>query len=293
VIENLREEVEKTIKFLPPLPSVMNDLIAALSDEETDFRVLGRIISRDPSLAIGVLKIANSAFFGLATKVASIEQAVKMLGTAEITSLCISCSASASLRPPTGVETMGLKKFWHHSVATGVIAKIVSSRLNVGRYDNLYLAGLLHDVGAVVLDRCRHDVYKVILDLTRKENISVLEAERRVMGASHDTVGGWLMEKWRLPELFVQAASCHHAVNSASKENLMAVAVISLSDLFARLTQHSFDGNMSGEFVAETEAFTVLETRNPALKDLDVVKLVWDLDGANAEITEMENILKN
>ena len=238
-----------------------------------------------------MLKIANSAFYGLQSKVAGVEQAIRMLGMSEMASLCISCGATQSLKAPKGVETVDLERFWRHSIATGVIAKIICPKLELGRLDNLYLAGLIHDVGAVVLDRFKHDVYKEIIELTRKENISIREAEEQVMGASHDTVGGWLMEKWKLPQVFVEVASYHHSVLPASDKYRLTVAVISLADLFARLTQHGFDGNMNGVVVNETPAFQVLERKNPKLKSLDTVKLVWDLDEANAEIDDMAKLL--
>lgn len=293
MIDNFREKVEQTINFLPAIPAIAMDLIDALNNDNADFRLLGRIISRDPSMAMNVLKIANSVFYGLPNKVTTIEQAVRMLGVNEIASLCISCSATESLRPPKGVETVDLKRFWRHSVATGVIAKIVSSKLNVGRWDNLYLAGLIHDVGAVVLDRFKHDVYKEILDLTHRENISVLEAEQCLMGASHDEVGGWLMQKWKLPQVFVDVATYHHSVVNAPEQNRIIVSIISLSDHFARLTQHGFDGNMNGVIVSDTDAFKVLQKKNRDLANLDVVKLVWDLDSANEEIGEIEKMLKH
>jgi HD-like signal output (HDOD) protein len=292
VIENFREKVEETINFLPPMPTVMADLIDAINDDDTDFRKLSAIISMDPSMTMNVLKIANSAFFGLASKVTTIEQAVRMLGINEIVSLCLSCSTTQSLQPPKGVKTVDLNRFWRHSVATGVLAKIVCERMALGRMNSLYLAGLVHDVGAVVLDRFRHDVYKEILELTHSENISAREAEIRIMGASHDTVGGWLMEKWRLPRLFVEVASFHHTVLDASPQNIQAVAIISLADLFARLTQNGFDGNMNGVIVTETDAFKVLEKKHANLANLDIVKLIWDLDGANEEIDEMVKVLK-
>ena len=289
--ENLRKKVEETINFLPPLPTVMAELITALDSEDADFRMLGTIISKDPSMAMNVLKIANSAFFGLPQQVTTVAQAVRMLGITEIASVCISCGASRSLKPPKGVETVDMRRFWRHSVATGVIAKILSYKLGVGRWDNLYLSGLVHDVGAVVLDRFKHDVYRDILAMTHRENISILEAEERVMGASHDTVGGWLMEKWRFSDVLVEVASCHHHVGNASAKNRIIVAIVSLADILARLTRNGFDGNMNGEIVQETEAFTILEERNPDLKDFDVVKLVWDLDSAEKEIEEIENII--
>ena len=292
MIEDFRKKVEETINFLPPLPVVMTELIDAINSEDADFRTLGKIISKDPQMSLNVLKIANSAFYGLQSKVAGVEQAIRMLGMSEMASLCISCGATQSLKAPKGVETVDLDRFWRHSIATGVIAKIICPKLELGRLDNLYLAGLIHDVGAVVLDRFKHDVYKEIIELTRKENISIREAEEQVMGASHDTVGGWLMEKWKLPQVFVEVASYHHSVLPASDKYRLTVAVISLADLFARLTQHGFDGNMNGVVVNETPAFQVLERKNPKLKSLDTVKLVWDLDEANAEIDDMAKLLR-
>lgn len=293
MIENFREKVEQTINFLPPLPSVMIELIQALNDEDVDLRTLGKIISKDPSMTMNVLKIANSAFYGLPSKVTTIDQAMRMLGINEITSLCISCSASKSLKAPKGVNTVDLRQFWRHSVATGVIGKILCAKLNIGRLDSLYLAGLVHDVGKVVLDRFRHDVYHEIVDLTYAENIPILEAEKRIMGASHDSVGGWLMEKWHLPQLFKEVAEYHHSVAEAPEKNRLLVAVISAADQLARVKGYGFGGDMNGVDFPETDAFKVLQKRNKEIADLDVVKLVWDLDDANSEIEEMQGLLNN
>jgi HD-like signal output (HDOD) protein len=293
VIENFREKVEQTIDLLPPMPSSVGELLAVLNSDDADLRAIGRIISKDPSMTMNVLKIANSAFFGLTNKVTSLDQAIRMLGTNEMASLCISCGAARSLVAPRGVRTMDLNRFWRHSVATGVIAKIVCKKLKAGHGENLYLAGLTHDVGAVVLDRFKHDVYQEILELTHKENITILEAEQRIMGASHDVVGSWLMQKWQLPEVFVEVATFHHSVTQASPKYIVSVALISLADLLARLTLHGLDGNMDGVIITDTDAFKVLQKKYPSMAHLDVVKLVWDLDSAQPEIDEMEHILKS
>jgi HD-like signal output (HDOD) protein len=292
VIENLREKVEETINLLPPLPSITAELVSALNSDNVNFVSLAKIVSRDPSMAMNVLKIANSAFYGLPRQVTDIEQAIRMLGTTEIGSLCISCGTSQVLKPPKGIETVDLQRFWGHSVATGVIAKVLATKLNLGRWDNLYLAGLLHDVGAIVLDRFKHNLYEEILDLTKQENIPMLEAEERIMGASHDTVGGWLMKKWKFSEVLVEVASFHHHVEKASQPNRMVVAIVSLADVLARLTQHGFDNNMNGEYIQDTEAFKVIVKRNPKAADIDIVKFVWDLDEVNKEIEDMEALVQ-
>jgi HD-like signal output (HDOD) protein len=291
VTNSFRQKVEETINFLPPLPRIVSELLAVLDSDGFNIAGIGKIISRDPAMAMNILKIANSAFYGLSQRVATMDHAVSMLGSREITYLCVSCGACQSLKPPKGVETVDLRRFWRHSVATGSIAKVLAQRFALGRWDNLYLAGLIHDVGAVVLDRFKHNVYKEILELTRKENVSVLEAEERVMGASHDIVGGWLMEKWELPNVFVEVANCHHHIEKASEENRTLVAVVALANTLARLTMHGFDENMSGEIVQETEAFRLLAEKSTALWDLDMVKFVWDLEGASKEIEEIENTI--
>lgn len=289
--DSFRQKVEETINFLPPLPTVVSELMAALDGDSFNIASIGKIISRDPSMAMNVLKIANSAFYGLPQRVTTVDHAVSMLGSREITYLCVSCGASQSLKPPKGVETVDLHRFWKHSVATGSIAKILAQKFALGRWDNLYLAGLIHDVGAVVLDRFKHDVYKEILELTRKENVSILEAEERIMGASHDVVGGWLMEKWKLSNVFVEVAACHHHIERASEENRVLVAVVALANTLARLSMHGFDENMSGEIVQETEAFRLLSEISTVLRELDIVKFVWDLESSSKEIEEIEGMI--
>ncbi len=290
MINDLWKKIEKVIDFLPPMPPAATELAGVLSSDDVDLGTIARIISRDPSMAANILKIANSAAYGLASRVTGIDQAIGMLGTNEIASLCMCYGAARGLTPPPRTVTVDLDRFWRHSVATGVIARKVWRKLETGRGEQLYIAGLIHDVGCLVLDRLSHEVYAAILDLTRKENISVLEAERRILGASHDVAGGLLLEKWSLPDIFIECARCHHAPSGASEPYRVAVAFVSLADMFARLTLHGFDNDMSGLIVSETDAFKLLKKTYPQLARLDVVKFVWDLDQANREIDEMQRL---
>jgi HD-like signal output (HDOD) protein len=288
---SLKQKIEETIDFLPPMPASAEDLIRALNSDDADLRTISNIIAKDPSMTINVLKIANSSFYGLPQKVAGVDHAVRLLGISEVASLCLSCAATRSLRPPRGVKAVDLDLFWSHSVATGVFGRILSRSLGIGVRENLYLSGLMHDVGALVLDRCGHDVYETILRLTRQENISVREAEERIVGASHDVVGGWLMEKWKLPELYAAVTRFHHSVTEAPEKHRTYVALISLADEIARLKEHGFGGDMNGVIISEMDAFKILEQKNPRIADLDVVKFIWDLDSVNDEIEEMERML--
>jgi len=291
MIEDFENKIRQTIEYLPPIPVVMAELIQALNDDDIDLNDLGRIISKDPSMSMNVLKVANSAFYGLRNKVATIEHAVRMLGTREITSLCIACSACSVLRPSSRQSTIDLTLFWRHSVATGVFSKLLASELNIGLLNNIYLAGLIHDVGKIVLDRFAHDVYSDVLCLTHNDNISLLDAEKQVMGASHDMVGAWLMEKWQLPLIFNQVSLYHHRAHDAPDECLIAVSIVSFANHLAKLKSFNFEGEMGGMLIRETDAFKILERINPGIRGIDFIDFVENLNQAHEEIVELERAI--
>jgi putative nucleotidyltransferase with HDIG domain len=293
MIKDLKKKLEGAVNLLPPIPAVMADLLRALDDENTDMNSLARIISKDPSMSINVLKVANSAFYRLPYKVSAIDHALKMLGIKEITMICIACGAYGALKPPRGVQTFDINKFWKHSVATAVIAKRFSNKANMKDLGAVYLSGLLHDVGKIILDRFVHEIYEIVIKATGDECISMIEAEKKFLGETHDTVGGWIMEQWKLPEIFIDVARHHHSVNDSPEKNRTAVAVCSLADQLARIQDFGFGGDMSGVILSETEAFKVIEKANPKVLEIDLVKFNWDLENADDEIGEMESILKN
>jgi putative nucleotidyltransferase with HDIG domain len=289
--EDFERGIKRTINFLPPVPVVMEELMRALHDEKIDLNQVGKIISKDPSMTLNVLKVANSALYRIPNKVETIEHAVRMLGMREITSLCIACGALNALRPSLRSPTIDLTSFWRHSVAAGVFARLLSKELNIGLLSNIYLAGLMHDVGKIVLDRFAHDVYKAVVQLTYDENISVLEAEKRVIGESHDTVGAWLMEKWMLPGVYVEVAQYHHAVSEAPESSRVMVALVSFANQLVRLRNFGFGGDTSGVALKSMDAFRVLERLNANIRNIDFVKFVWEFDKADEEIAEVEKII--
>ena len=290
MVEDFESKIRDTIEYLPPIPLVMTELIQALNDD-IDLNDLGRIISKDPSMSMNVLKVANSAFYGLRNKVATIEHAVRMLGTREITSLCIACSACSVLKPASRKSTIDLTLFWRHSVATGVFSKLLSSELNIGLLNNIYLAGLIHDVGKIVLDRFAHDMYSDVMRLAHNENVSILDAEKRIMGASHDVVGAWLMEKWQLPPIFSQVAMYHHHTSNSPDDCLIAVSIVSFANHIAKRKSFRFDGEIDGTIIRETDAFKILERINPGIRGLDFLDFIESLNHAHKEIVEIERVI--
>ena len=287
----LRQRIEAIRTYLPPIPGVFAELAQLLHDENVDMRTLGRVIGKDPAMSINVLRIANSAFYGLANKVKTIEHAVTMLGLREIAGVCMACEATRMFKPRAGEKHVDLHAFWLHSVATAVLSRIFSSQFRIEPRGQAYLAGLLHDIGQLILDRFLHDLYKQVVQLTYDENISLVEAEMRVLGESHGTVGGWLMDKWQLPPLFSEIASCHHAVRKASAENRLIVATVSLADQVARLKGFGFGGDETGVILEETEAFKTILQAQPSIGEMDIARFIMDLDRTDIDIAGIEEMM--
>jgi putative nucleotidyltransferase with HDIG domain len=293
MIDDLKKKLEDVIDLLPPIPAVMTELVQALGDIDIELRALAHIISKDPLMSMNVLKVSNSALYRLPNKVATVDHAVKLLGIKEITGICIACGAYQSLKAPHNVETFNLDDFWRHSVATGVVSRRLCQELEILDHNVLYFLGLLHDVGKVVLDRFAHDIYKIVVQTTREENITIQEAEKRLIGESHDVVGGWLMEKWRLPWTFVDVAKYHHDVKESPEDNKTGVAIIAIADRLAWLHYLGLDPGFNVTMLTDNEAYSFLERTTSTMEDIDFVKFMQELDTANEEIDEMTNILQS
>lgn len=292
MLKDMMQRLEASINFLPPIPAVMVELLDALNNEDIDMRAIARIISKDPSMSANILKVANSAFYRVPAGISTVDHAIRMLGIKEITTICLACGAYNVLRPRGNQKTFDLTEFWKHSVATGVISKKISREFKLKDQPVIYLGGLLHDIGKIIIDRFFHDAYKTVIQITHDECISMWIAEKRVLGESHDRIGGWVMERWKLPKPFVDIVKYHHSVRESPGDSKIIVALISLADQLARLRYFGFGGDKTGVVLTDTEEFKILEDVNPDIKDLDVFKFVFQLEETDEEIIEIEKILR-
>lgn len=269
----------------------MGELVQALKNENLDLKTLAGIIGKDPSMSVNILKIANSALYSLPNKVTSIDHAVTLLGMREIASLCLSCGIGNVLKPPAGTTTMDMDIFWKHSIATGIIGKILCKEFKIYSDTNLYLAGLIHDVGKIVLDRFAHNIYKSVQDYAFEQSIPVLEAESRIIGETHGTVGGWLMEKWQLPRIFIDVASYHHSAASAPEESSLEVSLISIADELSWMKDLDLADKMTMAALVNLDAFQVLQQRIPSLRDTDISRPIFSFDSLEEEVAAMEKMV--
>jgi HD-like signal output (HDOD) protein len=226
-------DIRKLIEQSPQissLPTIFYQINEAVEDPECSFVEIGEIISGDPSLAARLLRIVNSSFFGFPSKIETISHAVTIVGMAQLHDLALATTVVNQFK---GIpkNLMNMEKFWLHSVATGLAARIIAVYMREPNADRYYLMGMLHDLGRLVLFlNVPEQMQKV---MNRYEEGGILyDVENQVMEADHAGVAGMLLEMWKLPEMLQEAVAYHHMPNQSPRYPT-AASIVHVADIIA------------------------------------------------------------
>ncbi len=209
----LRRKLDK-IENLPTLPAIAMDVNRLLQDYNTSVRQLSGVIESDQATAAKILKLVNSAFFGLRSKVGNIPHAITLLGFNTVRNAVISVSVIKGLSNLTGMEDFNISDFWTHSVSVAVASKHIADTTRLHNADDCFIGGLLHDIGKLILINNFESLFKEIWELKNKENITFFEAEKKIDSMNHAQIGGYLVSKWKLPNALSDAISRHHSISN-------------------------------------------------------------------------------
>lgn len=214
---------------LPSLPSVYHRVREAMDDPDGSLEAVARIIETDPALTARMLRVANSALYGLPTRVDSVLRALTVIGTAETRNLILATSIISVFQDlPLGAVSM--RSFWEHSIACGIAARAIARRTGVPEPEHYYLAGLLHDIGRLPLFILEPHAMSSILLAHRDRKGHLWELEQPLFGATHARIGSALLEGWSIPALYASAAALHHDAPDDQSWPAEA-AVIHIADL--------------------------------------------------------------
>ena len=272
------------LKDLPTLPHILLKLIEACNRDDKDLNEIGEMISKDPALSAKMLKLVNSAFFGLPRKVDLISDAVVLVGTGGIKNLAI-CACVYEVFPGLPKNsTFNLKQFWWHSLRCAFLAKHMASTQGSCRPDEAFLAALLHDIGKVLLWVNFNRTYSALLEQCGDHTDLQLAGEAR-MGATHAEVGAWLLERWSLESSIVDCVRYHHEQPDRIEHAFAMVQIVHVANL---LCQESAD-EINGGLAAAYRLLSMDTTRCRELiaksdeEALDVANSL-DIDVASAQI---------
>ena len=212
-------------------PPVYRKLHQAMQDPDASFGDFSNIISADPSLAVRLLRIANSPFYGLGSKVETISHALGIVGIDQLKELAL---ATILVNQFKGIDKdlVNMQSFWMHSIGCGLAARTIAKNMGEQHVEPYYTAGMLHDIGSLILYKEIPDKAREILTRCKSEGLSLSTVEQEVLGFTHAEVGAIVFTKWGLPSSLVAAVQYHHRPSEA-KDHPLFSAIVHLADIIA------------------------------------------------------------
>ena len=204
------------------------ELVEELGKEDSSARKVGEIVKQDIGMTVKILQIVNSAFFGLRRRISDSREAVELLGLDTIGSLTLGLGVISQFESHT--SGIFFADLWTHSIAVGVMANKIAAAENRERANDAFTAGLLHDIGKVVLAVNLPEKFNAVRDLMTQENVSITDAEKHIFGATHAEVGAYLLGLWGLPTQVVQAVAYHHVPNELHDNDFTALTAIHVAN---------------------------------------------------------------
>jgi len=275
------------IVTLPSAPTVLIKVTQMVDNPSISLGEVGEAIAADPPISMKILRLVNSAYYGVRHTVGSIEHAISLLGLKVVKNLVLTATifhTFSSVRAEEGL-LFEREQFWLHCVSTGIIAKTLAQSLPEGSpldADELFAAGLLHDVGKIILQQHLHKKFEQALKKSATERTPLYECEVETLGVDHARVGGKLAEKWKLPGELVKAIQHHHP--APDQDNFpQAAAIVNLADFISYAKELGKGGPVgSVKFVTEAwEASALRKSDIPAIMDKlrDSAKMAGELLG--------------
>lgn len=218
---------------LPSPPAIAVQILNAVQNEDSSIQELARIISADPALTGKMLKVANSGFYSLPNEVTSVERALSVLGTNVIKNIALSFVIAADLRGDKQ-STFNFDYFWRRSVTSAVAAELLTTLLNV-KNEDIFVTGLLHDIGVLIMYLSKGDDYAALLRERRNTGVSLSELEQSKFGFDHQQLGFTLVSDWGLPDSISMPIHYHHSTTSAPEEHRRTTEILWIADLLSAI----------------------------------------------------------
>jgi HD-like signal output (HDOD) protein len=229
-----RNLVIDTVTALPTLPEVVHNLLQRIEDPATSARDLGDLIAYDQAISSRLLKVANSAYYGRMSHVATVKQAIIVLGFDEVKSLALGIGVFSTLSASAEHACFDRKEFWLHSIKCALAARIICEQCTTIDRCVAFTGGLLHDIGKIALDLVLSDRYDQIKTVMSSDELPLHAAEQKVLGFCHADAGGWLAERWKFPASLTEPIRWHHYPEQAPADLLPLAATLHAADHICR-----------------------------------------------------------
>jgi putative nucleotidyltransferase with HDIG domain len=245
VVDRLNERIDEYIRNMPSLPTTVAKVLEVCNNPQTSPADLNHVISLDPVLVGRVLKLINSAYYGLGQQVTNLVRAIIMLGINTVKNLALSTAVMGNLSTRKDHQGLNMEGFWRHSLCVGVSAKILAKQrgIDAKQQEEYFTAGLLHDIGKIPLNAVLSKEYMLTVSAADRERISLFRAEEKTLGMNHSAAGAMIVKAWRLEGAVGDAIAYHHNYLEYSGPHGDILFSIAAANRFASIMEIGFSGD--------------------------------------------------
>ncbi len=222
-------ELVKGVGKLTSLPEVCVRVNEMVDDPRSSAAAIGSVISRDTALTAQLLRLSNSAFYNFPSNISTISRAIMVIGERELRYLVLALSA-VRVFSQVPIDLINMASFWRHCVYTGVMARLIARRCHVLHSERLFVAGLLHDIGMLVILNREPELESDALLRADETGEALYKIEDELLGCNHADVGRALLEQWNLPSVLCETVGCHHTI-AAAEEARLDVAIVHIANV--------------------------------------------------------------
>lgn len=229
-----------SVDELPTVPDIVLRIAGKLNDTEVSVDEVTDLLFQDQVLTARVLRLVNSPLYSPVKTISTLREAVIYLGLDHLKEAIFTCAIVDLFKAGKGVFSRSA--LWAHALGVARVAKIIAEMIDLPNPGNAYIAGLLHDVGAVFLNFYLGQDFARVVDLVESEGVSFFDAENRLLGVSHCEIGLTLAARWHLDDFISDAIRYHHDLNATPPENAAVVAIVNIADLFCTIQHLGYEG---------------------------------------------------
>jgi putative nucleotidyltransferase with HDIG domain len=275
-------KINDYIAKIPSLPVTVTKVLEICNSPNTSPVDLNKVISLDPVLMARVLKLINSAYYGLSQKVTSLVRAIIMLGLNTVKNLAISTAVLGNLGGKELFQALNMQGFWRHSLGVGVISKLIAKKIGIDKnfLEEYFIAGLLHDIGKIPLNNILSETYIEAMSASDRAQISLHTAEKDIIGLDHTDAGLLIGQKWNLGQDILDTIQYHHSLDLYKGNDTKILHTVHVANYWANLLEIGFSGN---RYSAKIET-ALLASLGIDWKFLDEVEDIADSEIQKAKI---------
>jgi len=262
------ESVVNKIEEISTLPQVSQQILKVIADPIAGAEDLQKILKADPALTSKILKMANSAYFSLREKVDNVKKAIVFLGFSSVKNLAMASSVCDLFKSKKSINGYTREELWKHSVVVALCAKSIALRAGLKVGEDIFTAGIMHDIGIIMEDQYLHDGFvKVLSDPSLKE-LDFINAEQSIFGFDHTTLGAHVAEQWKIPEQIAIIIGNHHYPRRAPEQFRESTAIVYLANIISKAKKIGFSSKTE---IKKTDFMWAMEVLNFKNEDVSLI----------------------